>query len=96
MKLKKQSGLLLVFVCALALLGAGTEAPKTFYDIKVHTLDGKPASLSQYRGQVVLVVNVASECGYTPQYEGLEKLYQQYQSKGLVVLGFPCNDFGGQ
>jgi glutathione peroxidase len=59
-------------------------------------LPGKPIALSQYAGKVVLIVNVASECGFTPQYEGLEKLYKQYQSKGLVVLGIPANDFGGQ
>ncbi len=65
-----------------------------------HTLNpllpGKPIALSQYAGKVVLVVNVASECGFTPQYEGLEALYKRYQSKGFVILGIPANDFGGQ
>jgi glutathione peroxidase len=68
----------------------------SFYDLKTTTLDGKPTDLGQYRGQVSLVVNVASKCGYTPQYEGLEKLQREMQGHGFTVLGFPSNDFGGQ
>jgi len=68
----------------------------TFYDLKTRTLDGKPGDLSQYRGTVSLVVNVASYCGYTPQYAGLEKLHREMKGKGVQVLGFPSNDFGEQ
>ena len=75
---------------------ATVRAIKSFYDIKTKTLTGKPADLAQYRGQVNLVVNVASKCGYTPQYAGLEKLYREMHPKGFNILGFPSNDFGGQ
>ncbi len=68
----------------------------SLYDLSANTLEGVPQPLSAYRGKVALVVNVASECGYTPQYQGLEKLYEGYQGKGFVLLGFPSNDFGGQ
>jgi glutathione peroxidase len=68
----------------------------SFYDLKTQTLQGKPADLGMYRGKVTLVVNTASECGYTPQYEGLEQLHRELSSKGFSVLGFPSNDFGGQ
>ena len=71
-------------------------AVTSFYDLKTQTLTGKPADLGQYRGKVSLVVNVASKCGFTPQYEGLEKLQREMQGKNFNVLGFPSNDFGGQ
>lgn len=66
------------------------------YDIPVHTLAGAESSLAQFKGKVVLVVNVASKCGLTPQYEGLEKLYNEYKDRGFVIAGFPSNDFAGQ
>jgi glutathione peroxidase len=68
----------------------------SFYSLKTSALDGKPADLGAFRGKVTLVVNVASQCGYTPQYEGLEKLHRELSGKGFAVLGFPSNDFGGQ
>ena len=68
----------------------------TLYDIDVKTIDGRTESLSAYTGKTLLIVNVASECGFTPQYEGLEQLYREFKDRGLVVLGFPMNDFGAQ
>ncbi len=68
----------------------------TVSDIAVKTIDGKEKQLSDYSGNVLLIVNVASYCGYTPQYDGLEKLNQQYRDAGLRILAFPCNDFGAQ
>jgi glutathione peroxidase len=69
---------------------------EALYDIPVKTIDGKETSLDAWRGKVLLVVNVASKCGLTPQYEGLEKLYEDKRDEGLVVLGFPANNFGAQ
>lgn len=68
----------------------------TAYDFSLETIDGKPKSLSDYRGKVLLVVNVASKCGFTPQYEGLQELHERYADDGLVVMGVPSNDFMGQ
>ena len=66
------------------------------HDFSATTLDGREQSLADYRGKVVLIVNTASKCGFTPQYEGLEKLHEEYGPRGLVILGFPCNQFGAQ
>jgi glutathione peroxidase len=66
------------------------------FDFQANLLDGTPADLARYRGKVLLIVNTASECGFTPQYAGLERLYREFKDRGLVVLGFPCNQFGQQ
>jgi glutathione peroxidase len=79
----------------LSISAAESSCPATL-DYKFANLMDQPISLCQFRGQVLLVVNTASECGYTPQYEGLEKLYRRYRDQGFAVLGFPSNEFGGQ
>jgi len=68
----------------------------TLYDIEAKTIDGETTTLRDYAGKALLIVNVASKCGFTPQYSGLEALYEKYADKGLVILGFPCNQFGAQ
>jgi glutathione peroxidase len=68
----------------------------SIYDFTVKDIHGKPVKLDRYRGKVMLIVNTASECGFTPQYKGLEAVYEKLHDKGLEVLGFPCNQFGGQ
>jgi glutathione peroxidase len=78
------------------LVVGGDRVPKSFYSLKTKTLQGQPADLSEYKGKVTLVVNVASQCGFTPQYAGLEKLHEEFKGKGFEILGFPSNDFGAQ
>ena len=95
----RQSGALAVlfaFSVAAPVAAGGPVSAESFYALKTTTLQGQPADLSQYKGKVALVVNVASQCGLTPQYTGLQKLYDELKGKGFVVLGFPSNDFGGQ
>jgi glutathione peroxidase len=94
----RQSGSLAVLLLSVAAhAAAGGPVPEgSFYALKTTTLQGQPADLSQYAGKVALVVNVASQCGLTPQYAGLQKLYDELKGQGFVVLGFPSNDFGGQ
>lgn len=69
---------------------------KTFYDYSATSIDGKDISMSEYKGKVIVIVNVASKCGFTPQYEGLQALYEKYEKEGLVILGFPSNQFANQ
>jgi len=90
-----QSSLAAALAAAAALAGATTEA-SSIYDFRVEDIGGRPVSLQDYRGKVLLIVNVASRCGFTYQYEALEALYREYGGRGLVILGFPANDFLGQ
>ena len=85
---------LLVLMTVLS-LNAG-EKNMSIYDFNVNNIDGKSISMSEYKGKVLLIVNVASKCGFTPQYEGLEKLYESYKNDGFMVLGFPSNQFMSQ
>lgn len=80
----------------LAVALSAADAPKSVYDVPLKDIDGKDTSLKAYQGKVLLIVNVASKCGKTPQYAQLEQLNQEFKKDGLAVLGFPCNDFGGQ
>ena len=105
MKSKLTSAFALAFICAAAFgvsSSSFASAPITgekmnsIYDFSLKDIDHKEINLSQYRGKVVMVVNVASRCGYTPQYEGLQKVYMKYKDRGFVILGFPANNFMGQ
>lgn len=87
----------LSILCALMLAQiVSAQTASKLYDIPLKDINGKETSLKPYQGKVVLVVNVASQCGNTPQYKGLEAIYAKFKDKGLVVAGFPCNDFGAQ
>jgi glutathione peroxidase len=84
-------------VVLLALLGATLMATeKTIYDFTLNSIDGQPTPLSSFKGKIVLLVNVASRCGYTPQYTALESIYEKYKGRGFVIVGIPANNFGGQ
>src|ERR1700729_3723512 len=78
--------------CAAALMAGD----KTIYDFTLNSIDGQPTPLASYKGKVVMLVNVASRCGFTPQYTALESIYEKYKDQGFVILGFPANNFGGQ
>ena len=94
-----KSSVLCLALTVLATLSAGpflVGAGASVYDFTVNDIDGNPVSLANYKGQVLLIVNTASRCGFTPQYEGLQSLYSKYKDRGFVVLGFPANNFKGQ
>ena len=80
----------------LLIMATSLFAASSFYGFTLNSIDGKPAPLADYKGKVVLVVNVASQCGYTPQYTALEAIYEKYKDQGFVILGFPANNFGAQ
>ena len=87
----------MVFLTTGCMAQTKEEVPvKTFYDIEVKSIHGEPVKMEQYKGKVLLIVNTASKCGFTGQYDGLQKLYEAYQDQGFVILGFPSNDFMGQ
>jgi glutathione peroxidase len=86
----------LILGLALLVPGAALFAASNVHDFTLKSIDGQDAPLSQYKGKVMLLVNVASKCGYTPQYAGLESLYEKYKDQGLEVIGFPANNFGAQ
>jgi len=94
--MKLPAAVVLTTLVATPLLTGGPVSPDSFYALQTTTLQGQPARLADYAGKVTLVVNVASQCGFTPQYAGLEKLHEAYGGRGFSVLGFPSNDFGGQ
>ena len=83
-------------LCSLLAMTTIAATAQSLYDIKLKDIDGKDTTLAPYKGKAVLIVNVASKCGYTRQYSGLEATYQKYKDQGFVILGFPCNQFGGQ
>lgn len=91
---------LLAVVGGIAFIGGSSPTvaakEKSVLEFKMNDIDGKEVALKKYKGDVILIVNTASKCGYTPQYEGLEAIYNKYNSQGLEILGFPANNFGGQ
>lgn len=85
-----------LLIGALLTMATSLVAGSGLYSFTLNSIDGKPAPLADYKGKVVLIVNVASRCGYTPQYSALESIYEKYKSQGFVILGFPANNFGAQ
>ncbi len=94
---KAPASKLILFVGAMLIMATSLFAgPEGLYNFTLNSIDGKPAPLADYKGKVVLLVNVASQCGYTPQYTALESIYEKYKDQGFVILGFPANNFGAQ
>jgi glutathione peroxidase len=91
-----RSTLLLSFGATLLIATLALATGKSVYDFTMNSIDGQPVALSSYKGKVLLLVNVASKCGYTPQYTALESVYEKYKDRGLVIVGFPANNFGAQ
>ena len=87
---------IILLITLISLSITGITDMNTIYDYEVNTIDGKNILLKEYENDVLLIVNTASKCGYTPQYEGLQSLYETYKDQGLTILGFPANNFGGQ
>ena len=94
MKAVRNGSVHATLVLGLVILMAGSAVAANIYDFTLPSIDGKPMPLADFKGKVVLVVNVASRCGYTPQYSGLESLYEKYKDQGFVIVGFPANNFG--
>jgi glutathione peroxidase len=86
----------LAFALVFSMAGIALAAATSVYNFTLKSIDGKPVSLSEYHGKVLMLVNVASKCGFTPQYAALESLYEKYKDQGLVIVGIPANNFGGQ
>lgn len=95
LSLSGTTGTYLVIVVIL-MMTTSLVAGSGLYDFTLNSIDGKPAPLADYKGKVILIVNVASQCGYTPQYSALESIYEKYKGQGFVILGFPANNFGAQ
>jgi glutathione peroxidase len=96
MKAVRDTSVHLFLVLGLVIIMAGSALAASIYDFTLPSIDGKPMPLADFKGKVVLVVNVASRCGYTPQYTALESLYEKYKGQGFVIVGFPANNFGAQ
>ena len=96
MKTARNTSVRTTLVLGLVMIMAGSALAANIYDFTLPSIDGKPMPLAKFKGKVVLVVNVASRCGYTPQYSALESLYEKYKGQGFVIVGFPANNFGAQ